>query len=678
MINLLFGVHNHQPVGNFEQVFKKATCDCYRPFIETLYKYPEIKSTLHFSGSLIDWLLKNDPGVLEQVKEMVKRCQVEILTGGYFEPILSIIPEQDRLGQINMLSNFIRDFFCYEPQGMWIGERVWEPYLVKSIVGAGIKYILLDDFHFLNAGIKEVDLSGYYLTEEEGLSLAVFPISKKLRYIVPFSQVSQPLAYLKSLAGDEGSAAATVVDDGEKFGLWPGTHGWVYRKKWLEKFFQLLIESKDWLKTQTISEYMSKHKPQGLCHLPSASYEEMMSWSGGSFTNFFLKYPEANNLHKRMLYVSERLNQQKQDNKEAKRYLYMAQSNCPYWHGVFGGIYLKHLRRTAYKNLITAQCLMEKKRESRWIATEVLDFDQDGARELIVKNPKLNVFITPKLGGGIFEFDYIPKSINLLDVMTRRPETYHEKIKSKGKWQFRQKKGKIPSIHDLLSNKEKGLENFLVYDSYRRLSLLDHIFSPDLVFKDFKALRYEELGDFINKPYSFRQKKEGQGISIILQREGKINYNGKTIPLKISKRLFLNDKDAQVSCEYTLENLNAHPLDIVFAVEFNISPEAQERPNNLRCKEKSGEKVCSLKEDVQFEAVEELSLQDRLSGIETGFYFDQRPNLWSYPLETISASESGFERNYQQTVILPFWPIRLEGTWQTKITFVVKPKRIAI
>ena len=108
---LLFGVHNHQPVGNFADVFKKANQDCYRPFISTLYKYPEIKSALHFSGSLIDWLLENDPELLQKVKEMVKRKQVEILTGGYYEPILPIIPERDSLGQIEMLSNFIKDYF---------------------------------------------------------------------------------------------------------------------------------------------------------------------------------------------------------------------------------------------------------------------------------------------------------------------------------------------------------------------------------------------------------------------------------------------------------------------------------------------------------------------------------------------------------------------------------------
>ena len=631
-VNLLFGVHNHQPVGNFENIFKKGADDCYRPFINILYNYPQLKATLHFSGSLIDWLLKNDPGLLQKVKQMVKRDQVEILTGGYFEPILPIIPEQDQLGQINMLTDFIKDYFGYEPQGAWIGERVWEPQLTKSLVQAGVRYILLDDFHFRSAGIKKERLSGYYLTEYEGQSLAVFPINKDLRYIIPFSSPAQPIAFLKGLASEQGNAAAIIVDDGEKFGLWPGTHKWVYQKMWLERFFQQLIKNKDWLKTKTLSEFMRRYKPQGVVSLGRGSYEEMMSWSGGDFRNFFSKYPEANNLHKRMLYVSRSLAKEKNVNEQAKRYLYMGQCNCPYWHGVFGGVYLRHLRQSAYKNLIQAESLIEQGKGPRWIESETVDFDADGADEIIIRNPFLNVFVAPAQGGGIFELDYKPKTLNLMDVMTRVPEVYHKKIKAKPRRLLEFKRKEITSIHDLLRSKEKGLENYLVYDSYRRLSLLDHFLPKELTLTDFKALRYEELGDFINAQYNARQNRTEQALSIILERQGRIDYNGKKIPLRISKKISLTDCDSGISIDYKLENLSQEPLETVFAVEFNLSLDYSSK---------------------------------------AALHFEQKPDLWTFPLETVSASAEGFERNRQHTVILPHWPIRIEQAWETKITVAV-------
>lgn len=669
-ITLLFGVHNHQPVGNFSDVFQRANHNCYRPFIDTLYNFPQIKATLHFSGSLIDWLLDNDSQVLLKVKAMVRRRQIEILTGGYYEPILPVIPEKDRIGQIQMLTNFIKDYFEYEPKGCWVGERVWEPKLVKSLTQAKVKYILLDDFHFRFAGIKQDALGGYYISEEEGKALAIFPISKRLRYIIPFSQPERAIAYLKSKAREE-SPALTIVDDGEKFGLWPGTHKLVYKQKWLERFFQLLLKNRDWLRLETFSGYMERSQAQGRCHISAASYEEMMNWSGGNFKNFFGKYPEANNLHKRMLYVSERLSRLKSANQQAKRFLYMGQCNCAYWHGVFGGLYLPHLRGATYRHLIKSQALLERRQSSPRLKIEVLDFDQDGQDELIVKNPFLNVFIAPGLGGGIFELDYLPKGVNLLDGMSRRPEDYHRSIKAGLHKRLFWRKKRISSIHDLLESKERGLEKFLIYDTYRRIALLDHFLSPVATFGDFKAGRYKELGDFIDARYGVSHKKEKGKATIILQRQGNINYDCRNLPLQIHKKLSLTDKDAKIDIEYNLKNLSDTALNIAFGVEFNISAASPEGPNSLRCDKENEGLTFSLKDDLDLEGITGLALADIIAGLETRLYFDKKANLWAYPLQTISASEQGFERNYQQSSLLVFWPLRLEKSWATKITVEV-------
>jgi len=290
---------------------------------------------------------------------------------------------------------------------------------------------------------------------------------------------------------------------------------------------------------------------------------------------------------------------------------------------------------------------------------------------LIIRNPFLNVFVAPKLGGGIFELDYLPKGVNLMDVMTRRPEEYHQKIKTGAKKSFRIKPERIKSIHDLLKSKEKGLSNLLAYDAYRRLSLLDHFLPNKLSLKEFKSARYKELGEFIGSEYSVIQEKDGQKVKLALERVATVSYKGSKIPITVTKKLSLNEKDAEIDIEYTLQNLTAKPLDVVFAVEFNISPETQEDPSNLRLKAASKEETFSLKKDIIAEEVKALRLQDGIRDVGLSFTFDKKTQLWSYPLETISASEQGFERNYQQTVILPRWPIKLEKSWQTKMILAI-------
>ncbi len=56
---------------------------------------------------------------------------------------------------------------------MWLAERIWEPALARPIAQAGLQYIATDDSHFHEVGFDR--LFHYYLTEEEGWRLHVFP-----------------------------------------------------------------------------------------------------------------------------------------------------------------------------------------------------------------------------------------------------------------------------------------------------------------------------------------------------------------------------------------------------------------------------------------------------------------------------------------------------------------------
>ena len=44
---------------------------------------------------------------------------------------------------------------------------------------------------------------------------------------------------------------------------------------------------------------------------------------------------------------------------KALDHIWQAQCNCAYWHGVFGGLYLPHLRFGLYRNLIQAQAKLD-------------------------------------------------------------------------------------------------------------------------------------------------------------------------------------------------------------------------------------------------------------------------------------------------------------------------------
>ncbi|MBU1894612.1 MAG: DUF1925 domain-containing protein, partial [Candidatus Omnitrophica bacterium] len=464
--DLALALHFHQPVGNFDSVIERACDNCYIPFLETVRKYPSIKMNFHFTGCLFEWVEQNRPEVIELVRKMVKKNQVEIISGGFYEPILPVIPEKDRIKQIKLLNDYIFKKFSFKPQGAWIAERVWEPFLPSTLEDSGIKYVILDDTHFLYSGVPKDKTYGYYTTEDNAKHLAVFPSDKVLRYNMPFHLPEETINYMKNIASGNASPLFVYGDDGEKFGEWPGTHKWVFQEKWLENFLDAIMQNAEWLNTVKLSEVLENRAPEGRVYLSAVSYEEMCEWAlpadtqvwmesvksdikflgkqdfykpfirGGFWRNFLSKYPESNHMHKKMIYVSRKL-EKVYDNKNSKSFLEQAekelfrgQCNCAYWHGVFGGLYLFKLRSAVYEHLIKSEVLIDKAslEKKDFLNAEILDFNGDGFDEIIVENRKMAAYFSPAEGGILKELDSKEVWCNLINSLSRKKEAYHKKI----------------------------------------------------------------------------------------------------------------------------------------------------------------------------------------------------------------------------------------------------------
>ena len=216
---------------------------------------------------------------------------------------------------------------------MWVPERVWEQSFTSDLVAAQMRYTLLDDSHFKRAGLCEDELAGYYVTEENGRLLSIFPGSERLRYLIPFASPEKSIEYLREVAEQHPGGVVVFGADGEKLGSWPGTKTHVYEQGWLGQFFDALSENSDWLSVSTPSEVLQAVTPLGKIYVPEGSYREMTEWAlpaeqlsnfekirhhwetegnwqeiapfvrGGYWRNFKIKYPETNEMYARMQMV---------------------------------------------------------------------------------------------------------------------------------------------------------------------------------------------------------------------------------------------------------------------------------------------------------------------------------------------------------------------------------------
>jgi len=489
---LLFGVHSHQPVDNFDEVLFSAINRAYKPFFQTLKLFPDFKCSVHFSGWLLEFIKKNDNELFTLMQNLSN--QIEFFSGGFYEPILASIPSCDRIAQIKKLNRFIEDNFNQTPTGLWLTERVWDDSIISDLSLCGIKYVIVDDYHLIANGTTK-NHQGYYLTENNSQKIAIFPISKALRYSIPFDDVNRIENQLLSIAtAEKGDNAAIIFDDGEKFGVWPQTYDLCYTNGWLKNFFELCTTSTI-IETQTYREFFETNRALGLVYLPSVSYEEMGEWSalddeyssqGGIWKNFFIKYPQSNWIHKRVLELSKK----QTEDEHYLDCLYRAECNDVLWHGVFGGIYLPSLRDTAYRYIIECENLL-KSRE-----LEVLDIDFDGHDEYKLSSSELLCIIKPNYGASIVELDIRDKNFNLLNTLTRKPEKYHHQQQSE---YLEQDDTQIKTIHHNILKVEDDKRIYI--DRYQKYSNLDHISEGSLNIENFKSNMFVEYGTFVNSLY---------------------------------------------------------------------------------------------------------------------------------------------------------------------------------
>ncbi len=629
--SLALVIHFHQPVGNLDSVVRNASERCYRPFLDVLSAHPDIRMTLHYSGCLLEWLEANEPEVTQTIRELSERGQIELMTGGFYEPVLAALPRVDQVGQIQMLTDHVRDKYRADPAGVWLTERVWEQDVVPALVDAGVRYTVLDDTMFHAVGIADEDLTGAFVTEHDGRPLLVYAGDRQLRYLIPYKRVERVIHYLE---GSSDERLFVYADDGEKFGEWPDTHARVYEKKWLDQFFTALEEQSDWLELTTLGDHAATAVPRARVYLPSSSYDEMMTWAlpsnarltlgkvrrelqkddpkgllpflrGAPWRSFFAKYPEVNHLQKRMLFVSHALHSAEDAPVAALKELYRAQCNCAYWHGAFGGVYLSFMRGALWHHLLKAEAMLPA--ASAGPNVQEIDIDADARPEVVVTAPWGCAVFSPADGGAMIELDDWRGAANLLAVVARHKEAYHVEDEN-------------PISDDDEDDEMEAIQaradvdrDSLVFDDHARGALVDII-----------------DGERIDTPYEY-EIDSGGSLRMWTEVKG----------VRIEKHAVADADELVTTYRVTKIAEDARR----FATESSVMPLVLGREvdhDDVEVTER-GWKVSHPEGEVGIE------VDVSVSG-----------NVKSEPIETASATLEGLETMHQGTVVTVDWPLDLE------------------
>jgi 4-alpha-glucanotransferase len=561
--------------------------------------------------------------------------------------------------------------------------------------------------HFLSAGFEPEELFGPYIAEDRGQTVWLYPGQKKLRYLVPFGKVEEVIAYLREAASLHPGGVAAMGDDMEKFGVWPGTHDHCYKNGWLEDFLTALEENSKWLAVSTPGEYLQAHLPLGRADLPTASYTEMMEWvlptrvrqryqavlkefssrpevlaflRGGSWRGFFRKYPESNLLHKKMLHVSARLAAAPQRHSDpkateellrARDLLMRAQCNDAYWHGIFGGIYAPHLRTDPWRNLIRAEAIADRQIPGALSPrVEFLDYDADGANELLFTAPEYQALLKPSDGGTIAALDFRPAAATLVNSILRRPEAYHARLREAA---GKPATGAVASIHEQTRVKEPGLERFLRYDRWPRHAFRVLLFDPARTHADYENLELREDFGFAGGAYTIKNSAPHE---VELFRADSLDLHGKS-EASASKILLIKQysfspapNGFEMACEITVKLKQLLEKPVALGIESIVNLLAPTEPDRFF-------ETPSGRTNLRFSGTLPgpiLRMEDGWQRVRVALHAPLVDEFWVAPIETVSESEEGFERVYQGSQILAVWrpPISTQKTWSTRLAWRIE------
>jgi hypothetical protein len=413
-ISLVLGSHAHIPYGADTGEFEKIYANLLKPFLCGLSKYPQIQAALHYSGVLLHWVERSHPELFMSIEDMMARKQIELLGGGFYEPMLPIIPLQDKIGQIELLTTYLRKQFGKRPLGCWVPTFAWEQNLVSPLAACGMNFTFLGERQFALAEGAVTNGTatggGAYapcLCEDQGKLITVFPVLQSMETsLAGGKRISALLEDFCKRHAQETELFAAIfpprvsADQGEA-----ADRAW-------NRFFEDLSRCEHFAETVMPGKLVKNLK--GLQKLSFS--DSSVNADHVSPRRFIIAHPEAGRIYAKMVFTNVLINQLRGDKSRkdsAHEELWKAQDSSLFCRIDRQGLHNHMLRNAAYGALLGAERIT---REKVKFAPSLVpfDFNMDGAQEWLFQDTKINSYVQ-SLGGGIFELDYLPKAWNYLN-----------------------------------------------------------------------------------------------------------------------------------------------------------------------------------------------------------------------------------------------------------------------
>lgn len=424
-------------VKNYEQDYNEI----YKNAATFFYSHSSCPFFFVFSGREISYYHNKKPAFLKIIHEMENRKQIEILGGGYYNPIFPLLYPSDRTGQIEMLSSQIRSLIGKRPRGMTLCAESWDSTLVTNFQTCGMEYVLLD-----NAVIPPA--KQYYLPlimAERMKSIDIVPVHNSLKFdslnLTEIKEASNDKEKIKNLVEQflkeiqkkvSRSEVPEGISESWKCVTLLFSHD-EFKILFDSGFLSMLYETDATLNDISFSLPTATRKilPKIPCYIPSSLSTSVAKWGckpyetseknlPNNIFNFLETYPNVKAVYDRMLYTSLLINSfhgDKMRKNAAREKLWEAQAGETFICNKDGVFASPQVRQNCFKKLIEAEQILRNTNEFEESVT-AFDFNGDSICEYILRMNQYFSYISMK-EGCILELDVISNTKNYCNGLSR-------------------------------------------------------------------------------------------------------------------------------------------------------------------------------------------------------------------------------------------------------------------
>ncbi len=603
--------------GLMEHLYQKSL----KPLIQLLYHQPQLPVLLYIPGQFLKYMEKNHIESFDVIAEMVQRRSIEILGGGMYEPLVSLIPRGDSIDQFEYMTTYIRQHFGKRPRGFWLPGDIWHAPLIALLKRSGLMYTVIDK-EFLSprrATHKKQDGS-IYVTEYEGATVFLFPRHSTLERHMFHESVD---IFMQRLLAVSHAGAAPIV-------LCPEITEFIRLEQfasWLEDFFRMMQGAEYDIYATFPQHYLAKQTHFYDVHIPNFGLEKLLSSDVADINNnsrlLLAHIPENKLLYARMQYIHilrTHLRNDKSRRKTAQEVSWPAQSCYAYSSLPDGGVQINMHRKQSYASLIDAERIIREHNNFK-PSLVTMDYDFDGLEESMYSGYDMNAYVHRR-GATLFELDWFQTNWNYLDTFQRSPGT----------------EAANPPDH-------------LHYDTYPRSCFVDHFLSSSETLNRFVNGSFVEQGNFVDVPYTQTRIEKNKKVASYTC-EGIIQQEGRAVRTGIEKTYTFLRNTIRIQYRITTQQ---RVDNLLFAPELNFSFASSDN-KSLQLVNDDGV-VLSTGRRRRISSCKTVRFLDLKNNVSITCLLGDASFVWSFPVHSWGNYRGRAEELYQFSCLLPCWKI---------------------